>query len=64
MLRKRDNLTMKNINHIIESFIDVVILCREAKQNGIEIHKMLKINELGKSLVKYNVIPWHHHTNI
>ena len=55
MLRKRDNLTIKNINHIIKSFTDVVFLCREAKQNGIEIHKLLRINELGKSLVKYDV---------
>ncbi len=54
MLRKRDNLTIKNINHIIQSFTDVVILCREAKQNGIEIHKVLKTHELGKSLLKYN----------
>jgi hypothetical protein len=55
MLRKRDNLTVKNINHIIKSFSDVVFLCREAKQNGIEIHKVKNINELGKSLVKYDI---------
>jgi hypothetical protein len=55
MLRKRDNLTVKNINHIIKSFSNVIILCREAKQNGIEIHKVKNINELGKSLIKYDV---------
>jgi hypothetical protein len=55
LLRKRSNLTMKNINYIIKSFTDVVLLCREAKQNGIEIHKILNNNKLGESLVKYNV---------
>lgn len=55
ILRKRGNLTMKNINYIIKSFTDVVLLCREAKQNGIEIHKLLNVNKLGESLIKYNV---------
>jgi hypothetical protein len=55
ILRKRDNLTVKNVNYIIQSFSDVVTLCREAKQSGIEIHKTKNINELGKSLVKYDI---------
>lgn len=55
IMRKRDNLTVKNINYIIKSYSDVVFMCREAKQNGIEIHKVKNINELGKSLVKYDI---------
>jgi hypothetical protein len=60
MLRKRKNLTPNNINFIISRFSSVVMLCREAKQNGIEIHRTKNINELGKSLVKYNI----HHGSI
>ncbi len=55
MLRKRKNLTPNNINYIITSFSNIVFLCREAKRNGIEIHKVTNINELGKSLVKYDI---------
>lgn len=60
MLRKRKNLTPNNVNFIISKFNNVVVLCREAKQNGIEIHKTRNINELGKSLIKYNI----HHGSI
>jgi len=55
MMRKKNTLTPKNINYIIQQFTYVIQLCREAKQNGIEIHKVMKINELGKSLIKYNI---------
>ena len=54
-LRKKENLTVQNINYLITSFSEVVFLCREAKENGIEIHRVKNINELGKSLVKYNI---------
>ncbi len=55
LLRKKKNLTFKNISFIISSYLDVVKLCREAKECGIEIHRVKNINELGKSMVKYNV---------
>lgn len=55
LLKKKQNPTIKNLNYIISSYSDVVFLCREAKKDGIEIHKTKNINELGKSLVKYDV---------
>jgi hypothetical protein len=55
LLRKKTTLTLKNINFIINRFSDVIILCRQAKECGIEIHRVKNINELGKSMVKYNV---------
>ncbi|OHD65657.1 MAG: hypothetical protein A2176_13525 [Spirochaetes bacterium RBG_13_51_14] len=55
VLKKKTSLTIKNMNYIINSYSEVVFLCREAKKNGIEIHKVKNINELGKSIMKYNI---------
>jgi hypothetical protein len=60
LLKQKEKLPMDSINMIITSYIAVVTLCRDAKENGIEIYKILKINELGKSMVKYHII----HANI
>ena len=54
-LKKKSNLTMKSMNHIISRYTELVFLCREAKQNGIEIHKLLNIKEESASLRKHNV---------
>jgi hypothetical protein len=54
ILRKKTTLTTQNINYIIHSYSRVITLCREAKENGIEIHRVKNINELGKSMLKYN----------
>lgn len=55
VLRKKTTLTTKNINNLIESYTHVINFCREAKKHGIEIHRIQNINELGKSMIKYNV---------
>jgi hypothetical protein len=55
LLRKKTTLTDKNIHYIISSYMDVVFICRQAKEEGIEIHRVSKINELGKSMLKYNI---------
>ncbi len=54
ILRKKTTLTTQNINYIIHSYSRVVTLCREAKETGIEIHRVKNINQLGKSMLKYN----------
>jgi len=55
LLRKKTTLTVKNTNYLISRYLDVIFLCRQAKECGIEIHRVKNINELGKSMVKYNV---------
>ena len=55
LLRQKTSLTEKNIRFIINSYLDVVFICRQAKEEGIEIHRVSKINELGKSMLKYNI---------
>ena len=48
-------MTSKNMDFIIQSYINVISLCREAKQYGIEIHKVRKVHETGNILAKYNI---------
>lgn len=55
LLKKKKSMTFANINFIIKQYLEVIQLCREAKENGIEIHRVKNINELGKSLMKYNI---------
>jgi hypothetical protein len=55
LLRQKTSLTDKNILFIISSYVDVISICREAKEEGIEIHRVSKINDLGKSMLKYNI---------
>ncbi len=55
LLRKKTTMTVKNMNYIIARYSDVIFLCRQAKECGIEIHRVKNTNELGKSMVKYNV---------
>ncbi len=54
-LKKKANPTSQSVNLILTSLAEVVYLCREAKQNGIEIMKILYMKEEGKSLVKYKI---------
>ncbi|OHD68305.1 MAG: hypothetical protein A2W19_17055 [Spirochaetes bacterium RBG_16_49_21] len=54
-LKKKNKLPLNSINQIISSSIELVNLCREAKQSGIEIYRILNVNELGKSMIKYNI---------
>src|SRR4030042_2814466 len=53
--KKRKNLPSESLNFIIDRYYNVIQLCRESKQYGIEIIKIKNINELGKSLMKYNI---------
>jgi hypothetical protein len=54
-LKKKRNLNVKDMNQIISSYTELIFLCREAKQNGIEIYRLLNVNEVGRSMIKYNI---------
>jgi len=54
-LENKKNATSKMLDLIITQYSSVISLCREAKQYGIEIHKIHNINELGKSYIKYGI---------
>jgi len=54
-LKNKKNKKPKTINYIISSLMDVIYLCREAKQYGIEIHKLLKIELFGDIRTKYRI---------
>ena len=53
--KKRKNLPSESLNFLIDRYYNVIQLCRESKQYGIEIHKLTNTNELGKSIIKYNI---------
>jgi len=42
-------------NFIIQRYLNVITLCREAKQYGLEIHKILNIYQTGVILRKYKI---------
>ncbi len=52
---KRRNLPSESLNYIIDRYCTVVSICRESKQYGVEIYKILNESKLGDSIVKYNI---------
>ncbi len=55
MQLNRKKITSSGQNYVISRYLNTVYSCRLAKQYGIEIYKIMNMNELGKSLVKYNI---------
>ncbi len=55
VLKAKKKMTAENMNYIIKRYIFVIQFCRQAKQFGIEIHKIRKVNEIGKILRKYDL---------
>ncbi len=55
MIKAKKNKTSANLNFIISRYSIVIEDCRLAKQYGIEIHKMIKIHQMGEIQRKYNL---------
>ncbi len=55
ILIKKKTKTLKTINYIISRYINVIDTCRLAKQYGIEIYKVKKVNLYGDILKKYGL---------
>ncbi len=55
ILKTKKRMTPQNMKYIIERYIFVIQFCRQAKQYGIEIHKIRKIHEIGDILRKYDL---------
>ena len=55
ILRSRKRMSSHSMDYIIQSYMNVVFLCREAKQYGIEIHKIMHVHETGDILARYNI---------
>jgi len=55
MLKKRKAMSSESQNFIISRYLNTIYTCRQSKQNGIAIHQIKNPNELGKSLVKYDI---------
>jgi hypothetical protein len=56
LLKKKDKkITSKNLEYIINRYVDVIKFCRQAKQYGIEIYKIRRVNQLGDIIRKYDL---------
>lgn len=55
ILKTKKRMTPQNMAYIIERYMYVIKFCRQAKQYGIEIHKIRKVHETGDILRKYNL---------
>lgn len=55
LLRSRKKMSSSSMDFIIQSYLNVIILCRESKQYGIEIHKIMRVHDTGDILARYNI---------
>ena len=53
--KNRRNLQSESLNYIIDQYYTVINICRESKQYGVEIYKILNDSKLGDSIIKYNI---------
>ena len=54
-IKKKQNKTSVDLDYILNINLDIIQYCRQSKQYGIEMHRMLKISEIGDIQKKYNV---------
>jgi hypothetical protein len=54
-LKTKKNKTPDDIETILNTYMNIVKLCRQSKQLGLEIHRLLKVTDLGDIQRKYNV---------
>jgi hypothetical protein len=55
VIKKKKNKTSANLDFMIHRYSVAVDNCRLAKQYGIEIHKMIKVHQVGDIQRKYNL---------
>jgi hypothetical protein len=55
IIKNKKNKTSSNLDYMIERHQKAISDCRLAKQYGIEIHKLVKSNQVGDILRKYNL---------
>lgn len=55
VIKAKKRKTSDNIDYIIERYSAAISQCRQSKQYGIEIHKLLKYHQIGNILEKYSL---------
>ncbi len=53
LIKNKEKKTSKDYSYLINRYWRVISDCRQAKQYGIEIHKILKVNEVTTILKRY-----------
>lgn len=56
VIKTKKNKTSANLDFMINRYASAVDNCRLAKQYGIEIHKMIKVHQIGEIQRKYNLV--------
>jgi hypothetical protein len=54
-IKSKQNKSQEDLNYIVKTNLDIIRYCRQAKQYGIEMHRMLKLTNLGSIQRKYNI---------
>jgi hypothetical protein len=54
-IKKKQTKTSEDLDYILNVHLDIIQYCRQAKQYGIEMHRMLKVSEVGDIQKKYNI---------
>jgi hypothetical protein len=54
-LKTKKNKTPDDTDAILNTYLNIIKYCRQSKQLGIEIHKLLKVTDLGDIQRKYNI---------
>ncbi len=55
IIKNKKNKTSRNLDYMIDMHGKIITLCRQGKQYGVEIHKMIKAHQIGAILKKYNL---------
>ncbi len=55
LMKKQTKISDNNIDYIISQYLNVITLCREAKENVVEIHKIMRQHKLSRSLSLYGI---------
>ncbi len=56
LLKKKKKMTSVDMNSVINNYMNIIDMCREGKQYGIEIYKIRNINDLGEIQKKHNIL--------
>ncbi len=55
IILEKEKKTNKNLEYILKQYISVISSCKYAKSYGIEIYKVININQIGEILDKYGI---------
>ncbi|MDY6935525.1 MAG: hypothetical protein SVZ03_15030 [Spirochaetota bacterium] len=55
LLNKKKKKTTQNLNYIIDRYANTITFCKLTKLYGIEIYKIINMNQIGEIILKYDL---------